>query len=257
MDYETPDGSQFSLRTIRIGPDQEGSFREYTSVSALVDGVAYTGKLDQPVDQVDEGDVLNALERVPVGCINPLFEPGFTLAPTPDPAVHYLKAPSYTYDDCVPGVTFVADCLLNEIKILERLRGNPHPNIVAFHGCVVKDGRITHLCLQRHPSNLVDVVTAGLTDTQYTKLRNGIEKGLQHLHSLGLAHNDVNEWNICVDSRGEAIIIDFDSCSPFGERLFKGTDGSSDTQSPLSRKENDLEYGLPAVESFMHFEGMQ
>jgi len=47
---------------------------------------------------------------------------------------------------------------------------------------------------------------------------NGIEKGIQHLHSLGLVHNDINPSNIMLD-KDVLVIIDFDSCRPIGKSL--------------------------------------
>lgn len=44
-------------------------------------------------------------------------------------------------------------------------------------------------------------------------------KGIQHLHSLGLVHNDVNPANNMVDEDGTAVLIDFDSCRRVGESL--------------------------------------
>lgn len=48
---------------------------------------------------------------------------------------------------------------------------------------------------------------------------NGIEKGIQHLHYLGLVHNDINPANIMLDETGTPIIIDFDSCRLIGQDL--------------------------------------
>jgi serine/threonine protein kinase len=45
----------------------------------------------------------------------------------------------------------------------------------------------------------------------------GIDRGLRHMHSLGLVHNDVNPSNVMLSD--EAIIIDFDSCLPVGSLL--------------------------------------
>jgi hypothetical protein len=251
MDYETFDGSQFSLLPIWSDPDNGDPEFLYTSISANVDGVAYTGRVDQQPDEVDEADVLTSLEPVPVECINPPYEEAFTLAPALDADKHYWKAPSFTYDDCRPGNTFVANCLLNEVRVLERLRQNPHPNLATYHGCVVKAGRITHICLQRYQSNLVDHVFNGNAIGRRDQILADIRAGIDHLHSLGLAHNDVNPYNICVNEDGSAVIIDLDSCLPFNEPLQKGIDLSSDDQRPTSSMDNDLNGGMNAIEDFL------
>lgn len=41
---------------------------------------------------------------------------------------------------------------------------------------------------------------------------------------------------------GEVILIDFDSCLPFGERVVKGGTMTTDPKAlPVSKRENDLE----------------
>ena len=241
MDYETPDGSQFSLREVWTEREGDPVFA-YTTISAHVDGVAYTGRLNDPPDNVDEADVLSALEPVPPGCINPQLPEDFTIAPEPDPLSHYLKAPSFTYEDCRPGKTVVADCVLNEASVLERLRVNSHANLISYFGCVVKAGLITHLSLKRYESNLIDYANADLSEAEIFKLLEGIKAGLEHLHSLGLAHNDINPYNICIDSGGKPVIVDFDSCLPFGEKLTKGVGSSVEfsSESSVSNQENDI-----------------
>ena len=49
-----------------------------------------------------------------------------------------------------------------------------------------------------------------------------ILKGIRHLHSLGLVHNDINPANIMLDNNGTAVLIDFDSCRRVGESLGGG-----------------------------------
>jgi serine/threonine protein kinase len=44
----------------------------------------------------------------------------------------------------------------------------------------------------------------------------GMRSALEHLHSLGLAHNDFNVSNIMLSSDGQPILIDFGSCQPVG-----------------------------------------
>ena len=252
MDYETPDGSQFSLREVWTERDGEPVF-DYTSVSAYVDGSAYVGKLLHPLDDVDEADILPCLELVPTECIHPKFQEGFTIIPDFHSAKHYLKAPSFTFDDCREDKTFVADCVLNEVSVLERLKLYPHPNIVSHLGCVVKDGRITHICLEKYPASLVSASEMGLDEAQRARVFDGIRAGIVHLHSLGLAHNDINPENICIDANGEPIIVDFDACLPFGEKLIKAIGAACNFGDgpPTSNEGNDLIYGLDSIRDFL------
>jgi hypothetical protein len=218
-----------------------------------VGGSAYVGKLPTALDEVDDADVLTCLEPVPPDCIHPKFPNGFTIAPDFDPINHYLKAPSYTYDDCQPGKMFVAECVLNEVTVLERLKLHPHPNIVSYLGCVVKDGRITHICLEKNPCSLVAQAEQGLDTHQSQRILEGVQAGVNYLHDLGLAHNDINPENICLGMTGEPIIVDFDGCLPFGEKLLKGVSMVDDPKGgfPISSKYNDLVCGMDTIQDFL------
>lgn len=61
---------------------------------------------------------------------------------------------------------------------------------------------------------------------------------LQFIHSMGLAHNDLNPRNIMLDDDNKAIVVDFDSCGREGEHVSKlGTDAwMSEDQSHSSRR---------------------
>lgn len=62
---------------------------------------------------------------------------------------------------------------------------------------------------------------------------------MDYLHSLGLAHNDINPDNIMVRD-GEPVLIDFGSCQPFGARLQSlGTRGWYDELFFTSEKKHD------------------
>lgn len=248
------DGSQFSLRDIWTEPNGH-----YLSVTAFVDGQAYAGKIEKDSSAVDDVEIAESLQLVPPPCIHPTFPAHFLVAPPFSLAEHYLKGPSFVYDDCQPGNTFVADGLLREVTILERLRAHPHPSIVPYYGCIVEDGRITHLCLKRCICSLGDYASKrGLLSTQdKNALEDGIEAGIRHLHSLGLAHNDINPGNICIDIHQKPMIIDFDSCLPFGEVLVKGqgVEGAQRGDRLKSDPQNDWK-GLEAVVGFLWQEGI-
>ena len=253
MDYETPDGSQFSLQEVFADSDGTSSpIFQYTSVTALVNGSAFAGQSQDRMEDVDEFEVLNLLRPVPLENINPLIPDAFTQVPldavTHD--AHYLKAPSFMYEDSQPGHTFVAECLLNEATVLEKLRGHPHPNIAQFFGCVVRDGRITQICLKRYQSSLADYASRPLSQQQRQEIFAGVEAAVKHLHSLGLAHNDICPHNVCIDADGRPVIIDFDSCLPFGERLLKGVAADAYGGHQVSSAENDLQ-GLDDFKYFL------
>ncbi|KXL47835.1 hypothetical protein M433DRAFT_515719 [Acidomyces richmondensis BFW] len=246
MEYETEDGSHFYLQEIWEDDEGRPTVSCMTSVTALVDGKAYAGLIEKDMGSVEDEEVLSCLRLVPPQCIYPPFSERFTQAPTFDPDIHYLKTPSFTYADCKPGITFVADCFLREVVVLEQLKANPHPNLVNYIGCIVRDGRIYQLCLQKYRCNLHEYIRmhdGDISKEECYKILDGIESGLDHIHALGFAHNDINPYNICIDKYGEAIIVDFDSCLPFGEALKKGSGAYDcvDETSPISQPENDLQ----------------
>ncbi len=45
-----------------------------------------------------------------------------------------------------------------------------------------------------------------------------LQAAVDHLHSLGLAHNDINPDNIMIKD-SVPVLIDFGSCQPFGKGL--------------------------------------
>jgi serine/threonine protein kinase len=47
----------------------------------------------------------------------------------------------------------------------------------------------------------------------------GVKKGLDHIHALGIIHNDITPSNIMLDEHDTPIIIDFGSCRDMGESL--------------------------------------
>lgn len=51
---------------------------------------------------------------------------------------------------------------------------------------------------------------------------NRIREGVEHLHALGYAHNDLNPTNIALDRFDQPVILDFGSCRRFGEALLSG-----------------------------------
>ncbi|KAF2773756.1 kinase-like protein [Teratosphaeria nubilosa] len=225
MEYETADGSRFSLQTIESHHESGQRGRAYVSVAAFVDGKAYCGRVEKDIALLEDDEILNCLQPVPYECIHPPVPDGHPEARSSQSNDHYLKAPSFTFEDCQPGNTFVADCFLNEARVLERLMNHPHPNLANYDGAVVVDGRIRQLCLRRYDCSLTQYLTQHghiMDQEERMTLLDDIKSGIQHLHDLGYAHNDINPDNICIDSGGRAVIVDFDSCLPYGQKLLKG-----------------------------------
>ncbi|KAH8754189.1 hypothetical protein F5883DRAFT_382254, partial [Diaporthe sp. PMI_573] len=89
-----------------------------------------------------------------------------------------------------------------------------------------EDGRIVRLALRRYSESLYDYLQREtqeeFTSQQRVDCMDQIEAAAKHLHSIGLAHNDISPSNIMFDNTGQAVLIDLDSCAPLGNSLTKG-----------------------------------
>jgi serine/threonine protein kinase len=167
----------------------------------------------------------------------------------------FVKGPKVGSYDQFQGTGLLPQLLLREVEIFEVLKRHPHPNIVGYHGCIVKQGRIVGIVLDRYPLTLTDRLRTenkrmdenGNGEGQETVKKldteaclEGIRAAVQHLHSLGLAHNDITPHNVMMDDREVPVLIDFGSCQPFGNNLITGgTPGWMDEDFTTSAKEND------------------
>ncbi|KAH8693323.1 kinase-like domain-containing protein [Phaeosphaeriaceae sp. PMI808] len=126
--------------------------------------------------------------------------------------------------------------LLEEAEILEFLNQHRHPNIIRYYGCTVKHGYITGLALEKY-----DVMLQNRRNVDVAVCMDGIRAGVEHLHSLGLAHNDLNPTNIALDAKDNPIILDFGSCKKFGEELISaGTPSWVDEDYTTSAQQHDI-----------------
>jgi len=163
----------------------------------------------------------------------------------------YIKHPELTSWDEWQGQDFLARLFLGELECLELLQKHPHPHVASYYGCTVHRGRVTGLVLRRYPQRLHELLENGTCDLDTESLFQNIKSGVEHLHSLGLAHNDLNPYNIMLNHENHAVIIDFGSCKPFGARLQEcGTDGWVDEPYYFSEKEHD-KIALQKIDAWM------
>lgn len=137
----------------------------------------------------------------------------------------YFKAPKLSHYK--EGCNDLAARLLAEAKIYERILSNPHPNLACYFGCVVEDGRVVRLALQRYSKSLHERLQSESSKEEFgfqqrQDCMDQIQAAATHLHSLGLAHNDISPSNILFNNTGQAVLIDFDCCAPLGDTLRKG-----------------------------------
>lgn len=144
--------------------------------------------------------------------------------PGDDSEPPYFKAPKLGhYQD---GSNDLAVRLLTEARIYEKISRSPHPSLGRYFGCVVEEGRVVRLALQRYSKSLYERLQLEpleeFDSQQRRDCMDQIEAAATHLHSLGLAHNDISPSNIVFDDTGQAVLIDFDCCAPLGSDLTKG-----------------------------------
>lgn len=173
-------------------------------------------------------ELVSLLHPVPKEAIYPeIPAEGFTVYERQhggDSETPYLKAPKLGhYQD---GSDDLAARLLHEARIYEKLLRNPHPNLGNYLGCVVKAGRVVRLALKSYNKTLHERLQRETRQDfgpqQRRACMDQVEAAVAHLHSLGLAHNDISPTNIMFDDDGQAVLIDLDACAPQGTPLVKG-----------------------------------
>ncbi|KAK4151939.1 kinase-like domain-containing protein [Chaetomidium leptoderma] len=195
---------------------------------------------------------LYAVKRVETDGRGPEVQPSWTVASKQS---CYIKTPSlFDY----AGAPDLERRILREVETCEILRKHPHPNVASYRGCLETLGRVSGLCFKRYVSTLAGKVNPQhlnksafllsgrplVEDTMKAQL-DGVLGGIQHLHSLGLVHNDITPANIMLEEDGTWVIIDFDSCRHVGEVLrdtgTKRTYGWHDPDVTVSSEKNDLD----------------
>jgi serine/threonine protein kinase len=138
----------------------------------------------------------------------------------------YIKRPGLTCYESMKGTDYVPKALLDETLIMELISKSPHENIIGYYGCRVRRGRITAIVLERLEKTLTQcALTPYLQELDQDRFLKALESAVDHLHSLGLAHNDINPDNIMIRN-GAPVLIDFGSCQPVGKPLQSlGTEG--------------------------------
>lgn len=99
--------------------------------------------------------------------------------------------------------------VLGETLIMEQIPKQPHPNIIHYHGCRVRRGRITAIILEPLDWTLSAYIDEpGFAWLDKARSLTAMESAVEYLHSLGLAHNDINPDNIMIKD-GMPVLIDF------------------------------------------------
>lgn len=175
-----------------------------------------------------------------------------TIAPEGlDDSSAFVKRPGLNCYETMKGSNFIPKALLEETLVMEHLSKSPHPSIIGYYGCRVRRGRITAILLERLDQTLTQCAsTPGFQQLDKAKFVEALESAVSHLHSLGLAHNDINPDNIMIKD-GMPVLIDFGSCQPFGKRLQSlGTEGWYEEMFFTSEKNHDT-YSLGKLREWL------
>ncbi|KAJ5164187.1 uncharacterized protein N7500_006017 [Penicillium coprophilum] len=220
---------------------------------ALFDGNEsfYYGMLEAPKAEITFEQVINTLKSVPDEEVFTRWPaPGIELmqAPTTSTEDFYTKRPSPQMYKVLKEhnvLSQLSAALLAEAEVLELLSQHPHPNIIRYHGCRVLRGYFIGLVIDKHPYDLYTYLHHRVGEIEKRSFITALESSLRHLHTHGLAHNDVTPKNILVSKEGMPVLIDFGGCQPIGTYLkhIRGTHGWIDGEIKdhnISRKEHDI-----------------
>ncbi len=204
--------------------DQGATVAKYVTFYLVTDeDELFFGQLFKPKKEISLAEYNAALEHVPDSEIYPEVPPGaaLTIAPTSlDDNSAFIKRSGLNCYESMKGTNFVPKGVLEETLVMEQISQPPHPNIIRYLGCRVRRGRITSIFLERLEYSLMQYIhEPGFADLDKTGFVDALESAVAHLHALGLAHNDINPYNIMVRDDGTPVLIDFGSCQPFGGRL--------------------------------------
>lgn len=212
--------------------DEDTGHFGYTMFAAVQDNAIYYGECDKPRADMSIHDVNNLLAQVPDEEIFPRWLPSLDLTKAPEtlPPGVFIKRPGLgLYNIFLRNkvVHLIPQQLREEAEALQIIGRGLHSNIVRYHGCHVRRGYITGLVLDRHRQDLRRYIKNGHVIRDKELFMESLESAIQHMHSLGWAHNDLNPNNILMADDGTPILIDFNSAKLIGDKMTtsRGTKG--------------------------------
>ena len=238
--------------------DLESGEFQYT-MFAIVDSddIFYYSELPTRRAELSVQQVVSALRAMPDSALYPEWPSSNHLTKTsliiqPANPLVYIKRPNLSKYDVFKRhqvVHLLAQDLLEEAYTMEFLHQHPHPNIVGYHGCCHKRGYLTGIVLDRYPNDLKSYLQKEAGSIDKEKFMDALESAINHLHSLGWAHNDLNPTNVLVNDSEDGgilpVLIDFNSARKINVPLgtSRGTAGWIEGKIEdytTSRKENDI-----------------
>ncbi|EXF77631.1 hypothetical protein CFIO01_03970 [Colletotrichum fioriniae PJ7] len=224
--------------------DNDANAPKYVTFYHITDEAElWFGQSSKNKREISLKEYQQALELVPDEEIYPEIPTGVKLTIAPDnidDAV-FVKRPGLSCYESMKGTPYVWKSVLDETLIMEKVSKNPHPYIIKYYGCRTARGRITSLVLKSYECTLTQFSRQpGFKDLDKEKFLDGLESAVAYVHSLGLAHNDINPDNIMMGEDGMPVLIEFGSCAPYGQNLQSlGTDGWYEEVFFTSEKSHD------------------
>ena len=211
------------------------------------DEEVYFGQSSKNKRDITLSEYTSALQHIPDDEIYPPIpkDVALTIAPEDlDDLSAFIKRPGLNCYETMKGSQYIPTEILGETLTMELISETHHPNIINYFGCRVRRGRITAIVLERLDQTLTQLAqTPAFQQLDKSKFLEALQSAVDYLHSLGLAHNDINPDNIMIKD-GMPVLIDFGSCQPFGKNLQSlGTDGWYEELFFTSEKKHD-EYSL-------------
>jgi len=173
-------------------------------------------------DDVPAGEMGGRPLLVDPALVFPKFPTGYVTAEPKNVPGAFFKRPVLCGYGDEDSRNMIQNSMESEVRVLELLRHNPHPNIVSYLGCVVKDGLIVGTLFEKLDMDLSERCLDKSQPFDVDKCMLNIRSALDHLHSMRYCHNDVKMSNVMVQKDDTAVLIDFDSCLPIGKELGKG-----------------------------------
>lgn len=110
-----------------------------------------------------ENITLEAFEGklIPDEHIHPVWQEEFTEI--------YIKRPNLVQYSDVDG-SEIPNLVAHEVRIMEMLAKNPHPNIVTYYGCVREGQYVTGICLKKYACTLDALITGKVPKDRWVGL---------------------------------------------------------------------------------------
>ncbi|PTB69400.1 kinase-like protein [Trichoderma citrinoviride] len=237
----------------------DGKFQIYVKVIVRQDDDYYIGKWRDRRQLPDKFSQLEDAKMIPTKDRGPVMNPQWTTAPqTGD---FYVKKPDLQ-DYVDPKLE---ERVEHEVKMCELIKRQTHPNLASYYGCLSDQGRVVGICFKKYQKTLLESVNPGrlskrhfmesgrpLVEDHMKDWITSIRSAVDHLHTLGLVHNDITPANVMIDEHGSPILIDFGGLCRVGEslRTVKRTYGWYDEAVTEANKQGDID-ALAEIEAWL------